>query len=292
MRQPGRTVVGASIFVPATPEGQAPTRAAGGSAAPSTGSRKAKSQKRSKKKSSKAKKLLRAWGQSFAFPFRGHGKWVMLGWTTIFALGMIASAFFAMVAVLVLAILTPLMLIFLAHIAAFLVQVLRIAASGDDEFPRTSLDQEVVRDLLYLIVSLLAGFGPLLWYFAFVKMNGIQIYSPIAHWACIAFGVFYTPMCLLAVTLMDSIAAANPLTVLAAVAKIPFQYASSCLFIAAIIVVQEVIKRSIPENPLLTGTLNWFISLYAALVAMHLLGSVYYLNRKRIGWFRHAPRGV
>jgi hypothetical protein len=125
-----------------------------------------------------------------------------------------------------------------------------------------------------------------LFYSSYLKINGQFTYDATAYWACIGFAVFYTPMALLATALMDTPMAANPLTVLAAIARIPFHYALTCLFIAGILVLEHAVRRHAPRVPFFTSLLTWFIALYAAMVVMNLLGRVYFLNRKRIGWFR------
>jgi hypothetical protein len=280
--------VGKSVFVPASSKpGAAIAVESDAPPEKSSSKRKVRLQKRPKGKVSRTRKLLNACADSFVIPFRGPGKWMLTCWTGIYALFLLLSIVAFAFTVMFFAILIPLLLIFLGHIAAYFLQVLRAAARGDKELPSINREQEVVRDLLCWIVCLLAGFGPLIFYYFYLRLNtaGIQ-YQPAVYWSCVAFGVFYTPMSLLTVTLMDTAAAVNPLTVLSAVWRIPMHYAVACVFMAAVIVVENLITNHMPSIPVITSTLNWFIGLYSGVVTMHLLGRVYYINRKRLGWFR------
>jgi hypothetical protein len=110
--------------------------------------------------------------------------------------------------------------------------------------------------------------------------------KPAGLAVCLAFGIFYTPMALLACALHDSVLAANPLTVLAAIARTPLRYLATCGLIGLLAGGGLLLDWLVPYVPLLTPLVGWGIAMYASLAVMHALGSMYYLSRERIGWFR------
>jgi len=221
--------------------------------------------------------LINAWMDSFVFPFRGEGKWMLLAWTVVNGCLLLLWSLLPFL-VGVFAVL-PLMILFLCYVGCYLFQVLRAAANGDDELPSTN------QDLFKWFVCLLIGFAPLIFYLARLKATGSELNSTLL-WSCVGFAVFYTPMALLAAILAESLLAAEPYTVLSAIFKIPVQYFLTCLLIIAVMTAEVLFAKFVPSVPPFTEIFEWFVSLYTSIVVMHLLGTVYYRNRERIGWFR------
>jgi pSer/pThr/pTyr-binding forkhead associated (FHA) protein len=100
-------------------------------------------------------------------------------------------------------------------------------------------------------------------------------------------GALYLPMALLAVSMYDSLAALNPLLVVRSIFRVPGQYALNCLVLAvlcgAAMALVAAIGRfvSLPFVPALAVK---FLSLYSLMVAMRLLGLLYFTLGDRLGW--------
>lgn len=104
--------------------------------------------------------------------------------------------------------------------------------------------------------------------------------------------VCYMPMALMAVSLTDSIFAANPFTVFRSVAEIPLQYIVTTLFLGGIVAGSWMMQIAVAGagGAFVGGILAFVVSLYFLLVQMRLLGELYYYNAEKLNWFGEADR--
>jgi hypothetical protein len=114
--------------------------------------------------------------------------------------------------------------------------------------------------------------------------------------ALVALGAGYAQMALAAALLHDNILAANPVTVVVAIARIGWAYVPSCivsalvlmgLFGAALMLLTEPVSFWVAAVALWAF---WVVALYASMVVLRMLGLTYYRNAERLGWFRRRPR--
>jgi hypothetical protein len=109
-------------------------------------------------------------------------------------------------------------------------------------------------------------------------------------------GAGYAQMALAAALLHDNILAANPLTVVAAVARVGWTYVLSCVVSGLALLMVFGAAQSLLSEPVpfwvaaVALWLFWVFVLYTAMVVMRLLGLTYYTNAERLGWFRRRPR--
>ena len=112
----------------------------------------------------------------------------------------------------------------------------------------------------------------------------------------VTLGAGYAQMALAAALLHDNILAANPVTVLVAVARVGWRYLPSCIvsgivlvmiFGAASALLAEGVSFRLAAAAL---WLFWVVTLYAAMVVMRVLGLTYYTNAEKLAWFRRRPK--
>ncbi|WP_339908407.1 hypothetical protein [Symmachiella dynata] len=232
------------------------------------------------------------WLASFQFPFQDENKFTLLGWGIGFAFVAI------MMSIPIPSLVANIARLFVLLIAAgyffhFLSEVVRVAAGGDVELPETSSGEDVLQDAVTWCGAIVLGLSPwwgfhlLRWWFAWETPAEVGEILLLV-------GAFYSPMALLAATLFNSVLAANPLYVFGAIFKLPRQYLTCCLLSASVLVVYFLLGAVImsmlgPDSLLMilfVHTISALLLLYVSIVVMHQLGTVYYKNRAKIGWFR------
>jgi len=147
-------------------------------------------------------------------------------------------------------------------------------------------------------------FGPALGLAVWVLLTQQEAFSAghIALWAATIFGYLYFPMAFLAMAILDSIVAANPLLVVPSMLKTPFEYLAILVLLAATYGVRVggtyLIDKFFPEGMTthsmgelfaMLGCMAFqgFLTLYLLLVAVHLLGVLYVTKKDKLGWLGH-----
>ena len=106
-----------------------------------------------------------------------------------------------------------------------------------------------------------------------------------------AAGAVYGLMALLASILHEDALAANPITVLGAIRRVGWGYASPCLWAGGAIVTTAAIGRAAfevadPAGAAFLFWLFWTVALYLAMVVLRVLGLFYHAHARDLGWFR------
>jgi hypothetical protein len=112
-------------------------------------------------------------------------------------------------------------------------------------------------------------------------------------------GIFYFPMAFLAVAILDSVAAANPLVVVPSILKVPVEYFVTVIVLSAVFVVRwlggltaiqanaealSTTDMSVMFGGLAVRVLWGLISVYLLTVAVRILGLLYVTQREKLGW--------
>lgn len=109
-------------------------------------------------------------------------------------------------------------------------------------------------------------------------------------------GAVYALMALLASILHEDTLAANPFTVLWAIRKCGWGYATPCLLAGFAGIVAITLGLAVSEansRPELSAFLLWFfwlVVLYEAMVVLRVLGLFYERHARELGWFRDRTR--
>ena len=109
--------------------------------------------------------------------------------------------------------------------------------------------------------------------------------NPI-FWALLAYSLIFFPMGLLAMVMLDSLSALNPLFLLGSILRTLGPYVGLTLLFAAAIAPALLASRKTPEEPpaLWWEIIGLAISSYAAFVLAHLLGRFYWRYEEQFDW--------
>lgn len=141
-------------------------------------------------------------------------------------------------------------------------------------------------------------FGPAVglavWY-----LDSGQLTAGLASLATLAFGGLYFPMAFLAVAVLDSFPAANPLVVVPSILKVPLEYLLAICLLGAAFAVRwagnAVIDKLFPEGSTIhsmpglfamLGSMAFvsFATLYLLIVGVHLLGLIFVTKKQQLAW--------
>jgi hypothetical protein len=227
---------------------------------------------------------------AFSYPFKGDGVILLAGGTIFYAILNAASffamfgGFFGMAAILMLTVFGA------GYLLAYLRRILTCSAIGNEEMPAwpdvSELMDDILAPFLQLLGTVLACFLPALalWLFA----GHDHPWAGPARAVAVIYGCICFPMAFLAVSVLDSVAAANPLLVIPSILRIPLQYLLTVLLLGGVLALRwagdAFLQRLLPI-PFLVGIVLGFVSLYLLTVEMRILGLLYLINKDRLGWF-------
>jgi len=229
---------------------------------------------------------------AFYYPFKRDGL-VLLATGTIFlcilnsALFLCRFAFiFGLVAMLILTVYGT------GYFTSFFRGIVTSSAGGEEAMPDwpdvTDFSGDILAPFLQLLGTILASFLPAIVVLWFVPND--SAFAGPALIASLSFGCAYFPMAFLAVSMLDSVVAANPAVVLPAIAKAPIKYLLTTLIFVAVMVVRWTGDTYLPRFlpiPFLPAILSSFFGLYLLTVLMRILGLLYRNNKQKFGWFNH-----
>ncbi len=137
-------------------------------------------------------------------------------------------------------------------------------------------------------VCYLVFFGPLVFYKLEMEANNFVL------WSLLTYGVFFSPMGLLAVTMYESISGLNPMLIVRSVIRTFAPYSGLAVFFSGLIApIPFVLTAPIPAgiqivDPTFSACLLFCVVLMAytwlVLVACHLLGCFYCRHKERLDW--------
>ena len=169
------------------------------------------------------------------------------------------------------------------YLAWYVAECVRDSAHGGTRAPEALASAELSQmwsHAVNLIACVLLYWGPALFYFVFAhKTGGI-------FWALICFGVLFFPMGLLAVTMLDSTEAFNPITLVGSIARTFLSYLGLVLLVALIVVLMKILPTT-PSGGVggfVISVIGFTVQLYFVFVVAHVLGRFYWNNEDRLGW--------
>lgn len=184
----------------------------------------------------------------------------------------------------------------IGYVLLFLGRVLGSSATGEEDHPRfpvwdrLEILEEMGRWFWASLMGLAIGGIPALAYWKVVGADdGLDLSVLIV--LC-GVGLSYAQMTLMTALLHDSLAAANPVTVIRSIARIGRGYVAPCLVTTSTIVLGFAAWRMVllHSPSMRLGLLGlwacWVFTLYAAMMIIRVLGTLYYKNETRLGWFR------
>jgi hypothetical protein len=239
---------------------------------------------------------------AFAYPLRGGGLFIVLAGIIIFAmveLGLILIRVNTLRTVIFGCIMD---ICAGGYLFTYLQSILHSTAAEDKELPDlpgiSNFADDVVFPFFRLVAIGLLCLGPALGtgiWFAATK-------QPAAAYAFLAAGVFgaiHFPMAFLAVAILDSLAAVNPIVVVSSILKVPGEYLVALLALGVAVAVDVggdlAIAAGFPDGwqTISMGVLFAmigakvflsFLTMYLLLVAIHVLGLVFAARKETLGW--------
>src|SRR5262249_21815 len=178
--------------------------------------------------------------------------------------------------------------------------VLVASSMGENDHPRwpewhpSDIAEGIGRWFWASLFGIAVGGGPLLLYWMHRGDMGLIDWVVLIGLILVAVG--YAQMALAAALLHDNIIAANPVTVVTAIARIGWDYLRPCLVSALALVVAGVglhaMLYTIPSiyTEALAIWLFWLFLFYSAMVVMRMVGLTYHAHAVHLQWFRRRPR--
>src|SRR5688572_7989470 len=173
---------------------------------------------------------------------------------------------------------------------AYAQKVVQTSAQGEDDPPTWPDVSDFYSDIILpfvqaaglFVVYLLPVFIPII--MAFVKDQPLYFLGAVGLGLVSA---FMMPMAWLAISMTESMVGLSPHIVIPSILRIPGHY--MLIVIELIVLVCINIGLELLFNyvsiPILTSLITSFLSVYFMMVICRLLGSLYFLNRNRLGWF-------
>jgi hypothetical protein len=204
---------------------------------------------------------------------------------------------------LVLPIFLPLLFSFtmtLGYVLLFLGQLLVASALGEDDHPRwpqwqpPEIAEGLARWLWAGLSGVVLGGFPLVVYW--VNCGPIDWFDRAVFAELVIVCAGYAQMALAAALLHETLIAANPLTVLQAIVRVGWDYVQPCLVSGALVMLAAAAFWSLlfSVSSFWMAALAlwgfWVFCLYAAMVALRMLGLTYHSHAHKLHWFADCPR--
>jgi len=242
---------------------------------------------------------------AFGYPFRGSGVFMVIGGSVLYVLlhfcplmliiGNLWMKAWGMMGGLVLG----------GYLAAFFQSIIHTTATGDKEMPSmpsvTNLWEDVLIPAFQFSGVLMTCFGPAL-VLAVVSAVSESEIAGYAYLPLLLLGCVYFPMGYLAVVLLDSIKALNPLLVFQSIRRVPLEYLATLGLLAVVaamatlgtgmmvyVFAEGLSTTSIKKFFLMIGL---FVALvvfgfYLITVSVRVLGLLFVVKRAKLGWYEH-----
>jgi hypothetical protein len=171
------------------------------------------------------------------------------------------------------------------YLVAYYSRVVSSSADGDRELPDWpefhNMTDDIIAPFGRAAVVIGVSAGPALAALAYGRPDFAVIFG------CV--GLLYGPMAWMAVSLHESILAANPVTVVGSITRVPLQYVVASVVFMVVTFGTMLLQEALAAT--VVGTIgSYIVGLYGMLVAMRVLGLLYYHNEETFDWFGESER--
>jgi hypothetical protein len=242
---------------------------------------------------------------AFVYPVRGGGVMMLVAGTVLLVFlraganlmlwGTIRAIIYSLIIQVVIG----------GYLYAFLQSVIQTTTTGDREMPSlpgiSNVWEDIIVPCLQFIGMALICFGP-----AFAVAIGAAVTGApgfkLALLPALIMGYLYFPMAFLAVSVLDTVAAANPIFVVPSILKVFREYLVTLALLAGVVVLRGIgdafVARLFPEG-MLTKSVGklvlmfgmytfWSVfGFYLLVVSMRILGQLFVTRNDRLGWLKH-----
>ena len=234
-------------------------------------------------KSTAGKTFAGEMAAAWAYPFRREGSIIMVTGAVFFAIAAFAQGFLFLIGLFIYISTT-------GYFMAYAQKVVQTSAQGEDDPPTwpdvsdfyADIIQPFLQAAALFVVYLLPVFIPII--LAFTQEQPLFFLGAVALGLAAA---FMMPMAWLAISMTESMVGLSPHIVIPSILRIPGHY--MLIVIELIVLVCINVGLELLFNyfsiPIITSLITSFLSVYFMMVICRLLGSLYFLNRNRLGWF-------
>lgn len=216
---------------------------------------------------------------AMSYPFRGDGVIILVLGTLVFTVLNFIGIFSLYIS-----------LASWGYLLLMLQQIVQASAQGETKppsWPEFDGMGELLLKAFQWLVVLVVCFGP----GGFLMISGMRNENPgLVAFGGLLFllGAVYMPMGLLGVAMFDSVAALNPMLVARSIFRIPGHY-FLCLATLVLLGVVKAVTGKLGDLPGAVGivghVVDEFDALWSSFFFARLLGGLYHINRRRLGWF-------
>jgi hypothetical protein len=240
--------------------------------------------------------------EAFIYPFRGSGFMLLIAGTFIYVLlqvGQLMITHGGLRGKVMGAIIT----IFLTgYLFSYMQSIIHTTAVEDNELPQligvSNFWEDILLPFLQLIGISVACFSPALLVLIAAAVVGQPVLA-IAALPVFILGTLYFPMAFLAVVILDTIKAINPLIIFPSIFRVPLEYFVTVLLLGSVYGIRAlgdfVIAWAFPDGfqeksmtKLFLMLISWalwsFAGYYLLTASMRILGLLYVTKKDKLGW--------
>lgn len=161
----------------------------------------------------------------------------------------------------------------------YIAECVRDSAMGGIRAPETLSSNPGLSDMFWQMVSIVGCLvfflGPAFFYQYFTEK------TDTIFWILLAYGIFFFPMGLLAVIILDSSAGLNPILLVGSIFRTFFPYCGLILILCG-----PLIGKMLSSSPpsLILSFILFAVFVYTTMVAAHLLGRFYWRYEEKLNW--------
>jgi hypothetical protein len=238
---------------------------------------------------------------AFVYPMRGSGIFILLVGMIIFAGIRLGTLMMQTGNIRNIGMGIILQIILGGYLFTFLQNIIHSTAAGDEEVPELpgiNFLEDILMPFLRVLGLFLVCFAPAI---AFVVLAFATATPSLAIGILPAtlFGCIYFPMAFLAVAILDSVSAVNPLVIIPSILKVPLEYLVVVAVLVGMLVFTQVgdilmkylfprgmMTESIPELLAMFGMkFLWsLVGVYLLIVKTRVLGLLYWCKKGKLGW--------
>ena len=163
----------------------------------------------------------------------------------------------------------------------YFAECVRDSAKGGLRAPKVIGDIPPVVDMFWQMVNivgcLVVFFAPFVFYVLFARKAGI------IFWLLLIYAVFFFPMALLAIVVLESVSGLNPRLLYKSISNTLLQYCGLVLLFVAAVSLIGVLGQKVGESGYLAFLISCAI-IYLVFVAAHLLGRFYWRYQEKLNW--------
>lgn len=163
----------------------------------------------------------------------------------------------------------------------YFAECVRDSAEGGLRAPNVRGDVPCLGDMFLQMINIVGCL--LVFFIPFVFYVLIARRIDVLFWLLLIYGVFFFPIGLLAIVVLDSIVGLSPRLLYNSISKSFFQYCGLVLVFVAGALLVGVIGQKVGESVYLAFIVRC-AGVYIVFVAAHLLGRFYWRNQEKLNW--------